>query len=652
MANKRIKGLATTKYKGFMALDDADGTGKYNIEDLFNSIVPEFDPTRTGEDDDLYLAGQVVMYQGKSWMFLLDHYGAWIGSDVVAVDIGSGIVNPKILELKDIKLDVTRGKNLFNKDAANKRANAYAAYASGVLFSVAGTTAYVIPVEGGTVLSFNKPSLNVAAYSTIPSLVDSKINHKLPGYLGGTASVLGTPWTVPAGAACIVVSVGDSIADSTQVEIGSTSTQYEAYKVGVPLTSVFGLVDSLAKKLDIDHSKNLFNKDVADKRSGVYVTYNAGYISSLTGYSAYVVYLPEGAEQVSINKIGAHVCAFSDIPDLTTASGTIPGYLGGCTGASNQGFSLPEGTKCLVVSWQDATVDELQVELGASSTSYTPYAVGLDYNKLINVPKGNELHVGVSQKYTTIQAAVNAAEDYDTIVVHPGEYDEAVDVVSRNKFITIKGTSRDLCILKHSNGNYQTPPLEMGKGRVENLTIYAYGHTLDEGAIDGAYCVHIDYNIEINQSLTFEDCKFISEWRPCVGIGLRENFTLRFLSCAFEANGAACVYCHEQQADNKKGQRIEIVNCSLYQGYSVEPRYVVALQETSAYTGNEANILMQRNIMKNAYGNFDAGHPAVIAYVYGGGTLSGDGYLNSNIWELDTMSEMNTESIANASSQS
>lgn len=73
----RIKDLPNTKYKGFMALDDADGTGKFSVENLICSAAPVFD-----ESVD-YIAGQSVMYEGRRYSFKVNHSGEWNSNDVV-----------------------------------------------------------------------------------------------------------------------------------------------------------------------------------------------------------------------------------------------------------------------------------------------------------------------------------------------------------------------------------------------------------------------------------------------------------------------------------------------------------------------------------------------------------------------------------------
>jgi hypothetical protein len=66
--------------------------------------------------------------------------------------------------------------------------------------------------------------------------------------------------------------------------------------------------------------------------------------------------------------------------------------------------------------------------------------------------KAAELHVGPGQTYSTIQAAITAASDGDTIIVHAGTYDEQVVV---DKSLTIQGEG-DATIVKPSSANKLT----------------------------------------------------------------------------------------------------------------------------------------------------------------------------------------------------
>lgn len=81
MATKRIKDLVTTKYNGFMALDDADGTGKFPIENLLNSLAPIFDENQS------WAMHQLVMYEGKLYKFNKDHSGAWSSADADQISV-------------------------------------------------------------------------------------------------------------------------------------------------------------------------------------------------------------------------------------------------------------------------------------------------------------------------------------------------------------------------------------------------------------------------------------------------------------------------------------------------------------------------------------------------------------------------------------
>ena len=217
-----------------------------------------------------------------------------------------------------------------------------------------------------------------------------------------------------------------------------------------------------------------------------------------------------------------------------------------------------------------------------------------------------ELHVGANRHYTTIQAAVDAANDGDTIIVHPGVYDESVkvygdtkDTHSSTKYVRIIGTDRDSCILTHSTVYYSYPPLEIAKGYVENITIIGTGEHID--GVQPAYCVHMDYDTSIDKNVQFNNCRFVNTWYPCVGTGLRNGQHESFLNCTFECDGGAAFLFHEQQANNKTDQNILFDGCTFISNSSYDA--VIHVQETINYTGNNVNVTFRRCIVKHRRGS-------------------------------------------------
>ena len=618
---------------------------------IAGNVAPAFDTTR--DEDHKYLAGESVVYNGKTYTFKVDHYGAWAAADVYQLDENDVLS----IAIQD-ELKGSCGKNLFNKNSSNKYVNAYIGYDRGVLIAANGYNVYIINVGAGVDLAFNKNSLHVAAFSG-KVLVDKETVTGTPisGYISGFLSDAShRTWTTPAGCNSIAVSMSSSQVGSLQVEIGTESTSYEDYKFGVKIGDVFSLQDCLDEKLNGAVGKNIFNKDTANRSAnGIYVVAGSGYVGAASNWKAYAIEVAAG-EVLSFNKSSVHVCAFDQIPDLTSVSpgDSIAGRTGGFNDEAKQGWVVPNDTKCIVVSCSNTNADRLQVEKGSVSTPYAPWVFGLPAAKVIGIEdlSAKTYFVGSGMQYETIQSAVNAVPDKSTIIIMPGTYDEAVDVVTSGKMLHIVGFNRDKCIVTHPIDDYYTPPLEIAKGLVENLTFVTTG-TTQQGL--GAYCVHIDYPGEQNQALQFKNCKFKNTWRPCVGIGLRENFILSFVGCSFESYATySPIYCHEQQESDKENQRIEIIDCSIYNSASNEVRAAITLQETSNYTGNTATILMQRCIMKSAKGAYSQQHPAIrcIDYSSSSQPSSGGGkYLDSHTWNLDYMSEMNTEAIANASEQ-
>ena len=97
MADKRIKDLTNTAAESdiasgnYFALDGSAGTKKLDSTTLLTktaqnalsgNVAQAFDPTRTNVNP--YKAGESVAYDGKTYTFKVDHYGAWVDADAVA----------------------------------------------------------------------------------------------------------------------------------------------------------------------------------------------------------------------------------------------------------------------------------------------------------------------------------------------------------------------------------------------------------------------------------------------------------------------------------------------------------------------------------------------------------------------------------------
>jgi lysophospholipase L1-like esterase len=83
-----IKSLASTKYKGFMALDDADGTGKMDVDTIFNNFAPPFIPSDK-PNPTTTVAGQPYMYNGVLYTAKEAYQGAWDSTKFIEVPMSS-----------------------------------------------------------------------------------------------------------------------------------------------------------------------------------------------------------------------------------------------------------------------------------------------------------------------------------------------------------------------------------------------------------------------------------------------------------------------------------------------------------------------------------------------------------------------------------
>ena len=130
--------------------------------------------------------------------------------------------------------------------------------------------------------------------------------------------------------------------------------------------------------------------------------------------------------------------------------------------------------------------------------------------------------------YNNISDAVSNANDGDKIYIKNGNYtNEIINCVGKK--LSLIGESREGVIISNETNNYATPPLNIGKGYVENVTILSGSSTPTIN--DGAYGIHIDNDDETNETLIITNCYIESTCNSAVGIGLRPNCEVKFKNC-------------------------------------------------------------------------------------------------------------------------
>lgn len=542
--------------------------------------------------------------------------------------------------------------NLINPNAANKKNNIAVMYGSGTVISNQDYATLVLPVDGGETMVCNQGNCHITFYSRFVDIRKASVGDVLNvGRISGILASSGTPFEVPSSATYMAFSAQNRSINNGTARLNYGETIIDVDYTKVDMGNVAERVDDIEKglenKIDATYGKNRFDQNTENKLVGFYAVSTSGRISANVSFNVYAIPI-DGGSTISINlSANYHVAFFSQLSDISNmaAGSVIPGYISGFANQSGANKSVPDNAVMMTISITATAAGSVQVEYGSASTSYEPYMKGLPASNVLGLSdfvNNRTLVVGSGMTYANIADAVAVASDGDTILIMPGTYREAVDC--RDKKVRLKGLSRDSVTLVYSNADYQNPPLEMTKGLVEDVTIVADGQNTTGG--NGAYCAHVDFYQEVGESLQFKNVRFYNDalgiGRPCVGIGLRQNYRLSFVNCEFESALGHTIYCHEQQESNKSNQYVEFIDCSVVSHASQGP--AILLQETPALENTSATIRMQRCIVKNL-----AGGSVISANQYG--THPGliyEGYLGTKLWTLDDMSAMNSADILNA----
>ncbi len=275
-----------------------------------------------------------------------------------------------------------------------------------------------------------------------------------------------------------------------------------------------------------------------------------------------------------------------------------------------------------------------------------------------------------SGDYTTIQEGVDNAEDGDTLIICEGIYTEAVFVM--NKELNFVGVNRDRCILACDTNYYWCSPLTIAAGSVSNLTIYGdndlgltdyeierandeFADVIDDEEYERqknykAYAVHIDQNILYGKSISFTNCKIVSETSHCIGIGTRGDCKISFKGCEIISTGdGSCIFMHDSTTSDVNGiTEFEMVNCSLkceaspyvlnFSSLMPEENFVsLTFQNVSVSLGGEYAAIVEAGLDDNLY---------IITSNASG--MTGDGWCGLENWYLTLYSYGNSLSQMNA----
>lgn len=291
------------------------------------------------------------------------------------------------------------------------------------------------------------------------------------------------------------------------------------------------------------------------------------------------------------------------------------------------------------------TIDTVETKIDSSSETEDPalseetreetlterYGLGdIDPKKI--------LCVGEGKTFATISDAVYAAKSGDVILVSRGTYRESVHAAGKKLFII--GEDRKKCILTHPNGDYFSPPLEMGAGMIANMTVDATGQKQVQGAIAKAYAMHVDYNSSIGENLLAIDVDFYNDDNTVLGLGLRENFTLIFRNCLIECRGdQTAFFCHDDPTKyGSASQRLVVENCLFY-NHGSAPTLVLQSQEAA---GSSVSCLWQNNQVVNSKSD------NLLHVRYDGTKIAGEGgWLGMSFWKNEAASCQNTLSELN-----
>ena len=263
--------------------------------------------------------------------------------------------------------------------------------------------------------------------------------------------------------------------------------------------------------------------------------------------------------------------------------------------------------------------------VGTSPSSKTT----IELKPIYESDNNNIIHVGNGFEYTDIQAAIDACPDTSTspyiIFIHNGEYSEfsTYDNDQRVRYISFIGESRCGVVVRGNKGTYDKPTAEIASfGAVRNMTFIQQTSSEtqeEEGRFPYCYALHDDY---FQADTEYENCTFISNAGPAVGMGLKANKSKSFRNCTFINNGdgsfgsitLGAFFGHSEVQNDSHNQELVIENCTAINDNGANGLYLSLITTVTGATFKGVNI---RNVGSFGNGQASAYCTLPLSYSYG-----------------------------------
>lgn len=330
---------------------------------------------------------------------------------------------------------------------------------------------------------------------------------------------------------------------------------------------------------------NIFNKN--DVTSGGFLNYTTGNVTSNSAwcYSNYIV-IEENTTYYAHKMGGGCQICFYDI---------YQNFISGALVNSGYGtFTTPSNAFYMRASAKIENLDYCQIHKGNEDIlpheSYKFYGYKLKNDLLLSnikivSPTGE-------YGYKSISKAVKEATDETTIFIKNGIYENEV-IEAWGKTIHLIGESRNQVIISNTNGDYNTPPLEIGSGTLKNVTIIAYGNDSVTGWT--SYAVHVEDNNLFNKKLLIENCKLISYKNAGLGMGTRGGCEVDVRNCDIISKDGASLFFHDSANVTYAGiQNITVANCNII----TEGTGIIMKVQSQNVEGSTVNVTFQHNFLR------------------------------------------------------